>query len=68
VVIMVSGWMIEEDDYRKTFGVIPEEMSLGERLRRFYELHCPARLALADEEAKMWRNDETTLLDQVCIG
>lgn len=65
VVIMVSGWMIDEDDYRKTFGVIPDEMSLEERLRRFYELHCPMRLPGATSEAQMWKDDEHTLLDQV---
>lgn len=46
VVIMVSGWMIEKEDYRKTYGVVPREMPLEERLKRFYELHCPLRLVV----------------------
>jgi hypothetical protein len=43
VVIMVSGWMDEAEDDKRTFGVLPEEMSLKERLVRFYQLHDPSR-------------------------
>ena len=47
VVIMVSGWMIDAEDHRKTFGVVPQELSLEERLTRFYAIHCPARCSVA---------------------
>lgn len=28
VIIMVSGWMEEDEDDKRTFGVVPDEMSL----------------------------------------
>jgi hypothetical protein len=47
VMIMVSGWMEEEDDDKRTFGVPPDSdrMPLRERLTRYYRLHDPARCA-----------------------
>ena len=43
---MVSGWMEEAEDDKRTFGVVPKEMSLKERLTRFYKIHDPVRLSL----------------------
>jgi hypothetical protein len=45
VAIMVSGWMEEPDDDKRTFGVPPDpdRMPLRERLTRYYRLHDPAR-------------------------
>jgi hypothetical protein len=38
--------MEHPDDYRRAMGVLPrdENMPLAERVRRFYELHCPDRI------------------------
>jgi hypothetical protein len=44
VMIMVSGWMEEDEDDKRTFGVVPEHMGLQERLTRFYRIHDTSRL------------------------
>jgi hypothetical protein len=43
VMIMVSGWMEEDEDDKRTFGVVPEHMGLQERLTRFYRIHDTSR-------------------------
>jgi uncharacterized membrane protein len=42
VMICISGWMAQKDDYKRTFGVIPDEdsLELEERLSRFYQQVC----------------------------
>jgi len=34
VMIMVSGWMEEEEDDKRTFGVIPSEENISLKVRR----------------------------------
>eukprot|EP01032_Pedospumella_encystans_P010520 gene10520-12287_t len=54
VMIMVSGWMEEDEDDKRTFGVVPSDknISLKERLVRYYRIHDPARLL--DVEKNLW--------------
>jgi hypothetical protein len=42
---MVSGWMHHEEDYKRSFGIMPTQLSLAERLARFYSMHSPERYA-----------------------
>jgi len=46
VMIMISGWMKEKDDYKTAFGVLPPDDCIGtkERLARFYSQHNPTKL------------------------
>jgi len=65
VMVMVSGWVLHKEDYKRTFGIVPDTMSLEERLVRFYQIHCKDRVGKAKEEAKKWKNNEDELLDQM---
>jgi hypothetical protein len=42
--IAVSGWLIDEEDYKRMYGIVPDDLTLEERLERFYEIYCPERL------------------------
>lgn len=65
VMIMVSGWMEANEDYKRAFGIMPAEMTFKERLMRFYEAHCPERLANAAEELEDYEETPDSLFDQV---
>ena len=56
VMICVSGWLIDKEDYKKSFGIVPHEMQDEERLRRFYQLYCPQKVERASEDIKAWKN------------
>jgi hypothetical protein len=43
VMIMVSGWMEEDEDDKRTFGVVPDHMGFQERLTRFYRINDKSR-------------------------
>jgi hypothetical protein len=47
--IMISGWLENNEDYKRAFGVLPEYMSFKERLTRFYQNHCPDRYCIDPE-------------------
>jgi hypothetical protein len=40
VIIMVSGWMTHEEDYKRSFGVIPAQLSLSVGSRRKATTSC----------------------------
>eukprot|EP01032_Pedospumella_encystans_P010592 gene10592-12368_t len=63
VMIMVSGWMEEDEDDKRTFGVVPSEenISLKERLVRYYRIHDPSRLSYAELEAANYSRDPSPL-------
>lgn len=46
VMIMISGWMKEKDDYKTSFGVLPPDdcIDTKQRLARFYAQHNPTKL------------------------
>jgi hypothetical protein len=43
VMIAVSGWLLDDEDYKRMYGIVPDDLTLEERLERFYEIHCPER-------------------------
>jgi hypothetical protein len=43
VIISVSGWLNQKEDYKRSMGIVPNEMSPQERLFRFYSIHMPER-------------------------
>lgn len=60
VMICVSGWMIDKEDYKKSFGIVPHDMQDEERLRRFYEIHCPQKIDRAAEDIRAWKSSACT--------
>jgi hypothetical protein len=60
VMICVSGWMIHKEDYKKSFGIVPHDMQDEERLRRFYQIHCPQKVDRAAEDIQAWKNSGCT--------
>lgn len=54
VMIMISGWLESEEDYKRSFGILPKEMTFRERLFRYYQLYCPERIATIDEEVEIY--------------
>jgi hypothetical protein len=45
VMIAVSGWLLDDEDYKRMYGIVPDELTLEERLERYYEIHCPDRFS-----------------------
>lgn len=43
VIISVSGWLNNKEDYKRSMGIVPDKMSPQERLFRFYSIHMPER-------------------------
>jgi hypothetical protein len=67
--IMVSGWMEEEEDHRRAFGILPSHISDDERLIRYYELHAPYRLTKVEMELMEFGDDRyDDLSNQVILG
>ncbi len=50
MMIVVSGWIEQDEDEKRAFGIVPAVMSDEERLTRFYEVNCPERLTKVDKE------------------
>ncbi len=54
----MAGWMTQSDeDYQRTFGIVPahpQNISLLERLYRFYRVNDPSHLPHVKEEAMMY--------------
>lgn len=65
LMIMVSGWMENDEDYKRAFGVLPEIMSFHERLIRFYQIHAPERIEKAAEEIEDYELHQDQLYDEV---
>ena len=69
VMIMISGWMNEEDDYKRVFGILPSNSAIQplERLIRFYLQHNPTKLENIEVELELYMKDpvayQTQLLD-----
>jgi hypothetical protein len=63
--IMISGWLEQDEDYKRAFGVLPLNMSEEERLTRFYELHCPQRLPKVKKELEVFYEHYDDLHQQV---
>jgi hypothetical protein len=73
--IMVSGWMEEEEDHRRAFGILPSHIGDEERLIRYYELHAPYRLTKVEMELMEFGDDryddlsnQVILVTSVCFG
>ncbi|KAJ1422812.1 hypothetical protein B484DRAFT_398912 [Ochromonadaceae sp. CCMP2298] len=62
VMLMVPGWIGAEEDEKRTFGVLPEKMSLRERVERYYAVHAPERVPLAAEECEAMEGEPEQLL------
>lgn len=64
--IFVSGWM-EGDaaDYQRVFGVVPRDMSVRERLHRFFLVHDASRVPSMDGLIAAFAGDETALFDSL---
>lgn len=62
--IAVSGWLIDEEDYKRMYGIVPEDLTLEERLERFYEIYCPERLVRSSLSCKGRSNS----LNQIAKG
>ena len=60
VMICVSGWMIDKEDYKKSFGIVPHTMQDEERTRRFYQLHCPQKVERAADDVRAWKTSGGT--------
>jgi len=60
VMICVSGWMIDKEDHKKSFGIVPHEMTDEERLRRFYQIHCPQKVDRAADDIRAWKQSACT--------
>jgi hypothetical protein len=79
--IAVSGWLIDDEDYKRMYGIVPDDLTLEERLERFYEIYCPerflpfpcraisftGRLPKIEQEAFDWRGDPHHLMEQVLL-
>ena len=63
--ILVSGWMEEDEDDKRAFGILPDYISHAERLSRFYEIHCPDRLNKMEQELEDFYFHIEDLYDQV---
>ena len=46
VIISVSGWLNHKEDYKRSMGIVPDDMSPQERLFRFYSIHMRERLVV----------------------
>mmetsp|Transcript_24904 Transcript_24904/g.41639 ORF Transcript_24904/g.41639 Transcript_24904/m.41639 type:complete len:896 (-) Transcript_24904:180-2867(-) len=62
IMIMISGWLDEEEDDKMAFGVLPEELTLTERLYRFYQLYAPERLKNVETESECFAEDPNAML------
>lgn len=40
VILMVSGWMTHEEDYKRSFGVIPDHLSLAVGIVVVFSCNC----------------------------
>eukprot|EP01039_Chlorochromonas_danica_P008478 gene8478-9344_t len=65
IMIMVSGWMENDEDYKRAFGVLPEILSFQERLIRFYQMHAPERIEKAAEEIEDYELHQDQLFDEL---
>lgn len=65
IMIVVSGYLIDKNDYRRFCGMFPKDIGPEERLERFYEVHCPSRVSKAKDEAEDWKDDLDHLYDQM---
>jgi hypothetical protein len=65
LMVVISGWMEKESDYKRAFGAVPDTMPLNERLGRYYTVHCPHRLPKVSMEAAMFEKDPDSLFDQL---
>lgn len=65
IMICISGWEEDEEDYKRAFGTLPMNMKDEERLARFYRIHSPHRLDKITNELKMFSNDINGLYDQI---
>ena len=62
VCVCVSGWMVTDScDYQRSFGILPSNMPLKERLERYFMQHDPARLAQVSELCRVNAEDEPKL-------
>jgi len=62
VIVMISGWMDQDEDDKRVFGLVPQDMGLKERLHRFYQLHAPEKLCTVENESKCFEDDP----EQIC--
>lgn len=67
VTIMVSGWMHESEDYKRTFGILPSAMTLEEALTRFYLQHDRGMLNSVKSETSAYEKSPMALVDQVTM-
>ena len=59
VIIMISGWMQDDEDYKRAFGIVPSHMELNEIMTRFYQVNDPKRVAtVVDDLNSSERNPE----------
>jgi hypothetical protein len=65
VTIFISGWLNDKYDYQRSFGVVPSEMPLKERLQWFYTQHDPSMLNKIDELCDQENSDEELIFSQV---
>ena len=65
MVLMVAGFMENDEDDKRSFGVLPDELSLKERLTRYYSIHAPDRLEKVDSEVLCFEDDPQQLFDHV---
>jgi len=62
---MVAGFMEHDEDDKRTFGIVPDELSLRERLTRYYSIHARDRLEKVDNEVQCFEDDPQSLFDHV---
>jgi hypothetical protein len=65
MVLMVAGFMENDEDDKRSFGVLPDELSLKERLTRYYSIHARDRLEKVDNEVLCFEDDPQPLFDHV---
>eukprot|EP01038_Epipyxis_sp_PR26KG_P014831 gene14831-19925_t len=65
VIIMVSGWIDEEDDYKRVFGVLPNSLPFEERLTRYYTQNCAQRLPSVELDVEAWQDNQLLYLQEL---
>ncbi|GKY99413.1 hypothetical protein MPSEU_000896000 [Mayamaea pseudoterrestris] len=62
--LAVSGWLRDECDFQRPWGVAPTRPPLSDRmelLERFYTVHCPDKRAKCQKILQSWEGEEKQL-------
>lgn len=72
-VVAISGWLLEEYDFQRPWGVVPSNPNISDRveiLERFYSVYCPEQLPYARQHLELYkgREDELWTLLETAYG